>query len=372
MAQTHTAPPDEQDPTELIEAVSAESFDDWYRERQVRQNIEQGTPYFIGPRSPQPATRHSPSRLLKCHRQTYYQQHNAPEETADPNGIFWVGSRIEEDIIVPYLREAVADENEYVTNSLWIDFYVSTDAGEIRLKGETDPVIVTPDYEPILLTEIKTKDSVEHTTEPSRHHLAQLHAYLKGLSEKYDRNITEGVILYVSRKTLDVKSFHVEFDPWFWSEVVVGWAETNTTYRLRDELPPATPEYDWECKFCAFRERCGKGQSRFRDEDPEGLLPRFDEYPREKVVEYLNADGNARLTPTLANLYPDLATQFPVQPWNCPNCGSEFQWSSIESSSMEPLCPACADQDLLIELEVAVQAENTASEHREDEAREVD
>lgn len=368
MAQAHSAPPDHQDPAELLDAMSAADFDCWYREREFRRNIEQGTPYFNGPRKPQPATRHSPSRLLKCHRQTYYQQRNAPEETADPNGIFWVGSRFEEDIIVPFLREAVAGENEYVTNSLWIDFTVATDAGELRIKGETDPVIVTSEYEPILLTEIKTKDSLEHTSEPNRHHRAQVHAYMKGLSEKHDQNVSEAVILYASRKTLDVQPFHVEFDPWFWRQTVLNWAETNTTYRLREELPPADPEYDWECSFCAYRERCGKGDSDHGDLDPIGLLPNFVEYPREKLVEYLRAQEEAKLTPVLAHLHPDLVRQYGVLDWKCRGCGAKFEWDEVEfetSSSSKPLCPSCVQDGRETTLTAPQPSRQAASDNQE-------
>ena len=346
MAQAQSDTPDNPDVTNLIDTVSAETFDRWYREREYRRNIEQGTPFFNGPSQPQPPTRHSPSRLTKCHRQTYYNQYNAPEETADPNGIFWVGSRIEEDIIVPYLRDTVAAEGFYVTNSIWIDFSVATQAGELRIKGETDPVIVSGDYEPILLTEAKSKDSLEYTDEPNRHHRAQVHAYMKGLSERYDQNVTEALILYVSRKTFDLISFRVEFDPFFWRDTVVAWAEANTMYRLNDELPPPTPEQSWECKFCAYKERCGEGDTDNKDLDPTGLLPGFAQYPREKVVAYLQAHDKEKLTPTLAHQYPDLAERFGVYPWQCDECGLTFDWNHVDldpQSNSPPLCPSCLE-----------------------------
>jgi CRISPR/Cas system-associated exonuclease Cas4 (RecB family) len=361
---THFNPTDHRATVDLIETISPEDFNRWYYQREYRRNIEQGTPYFNGPSPPQPATRHSPSRLLKCHRQTYYQQHNAPEETEDPDGIFWIGSRFEEDIILPYLREAVAGEDEYVTNSMWIDFTVSTDTGDLRIKGETDPVIVSHDYEPILLTEIKTKDSVEHTSKPSRHHRAQAHAYMKGLSEKYDRNVSEAVILYASRETLDVKPFDITFDSSFWNRTVLDWAETNTTYRIRGELPPAAPEYDWECDFCSFSERCGTGDSAYADVAERGFLPGVAGYPREKVVEYLEAAEEARLTPTLAGEYPELVSDYEVCSWWCPECSSTFAWDALESESTTPACSVCADEGKLTELVVENPVESRSTDNQ--------
>jgi hypothetical protein len=84
----------------LLDAIDGAGFAEWYREREFARNIREGQPYFNGPgRTPAP-NRHSPSQLLQCHRKALYRQHNAPEEEPDPQGIFWIGSRFEEEIIV--------------------------------------------------------------------------------------------------------------------------------------------------------------------------------------------------------------------------------------------------------------------------------
>ena len=125
----------------LLDTIGSVSFADWYYEREFAKNIREGQPYFNGPgRIPAPE-RHSPSQLLQCHRKTLYRQHNAPEEDTDPQGIFWIGTKFEEEIIVPYLAE-ITSPDEYVYNSIWVDFTCKTSVGEIRIKGETDPVIV--------------------------------------------------------------------------------------------------------------------------------------------------------------------------------------------------------------------------------------
>ncbi|WP_080509763.1 CRISPR-associated protein Cas4 [Haloarcula marismortui] len=336
----------------LRDALSPSHFREWYRERQFRQNIEDGKPYFNGPASVPEPERHSPSRLLKCHRKVFYQQYNAPEETPDPDGIFWFGTKFEEDIAFPFLERAITDSDTYVQNSVWIDFRVETEGDELQIKGETDPLIVDADAVPVLPTEIKTKSSVEHTTSPNRSHRAQLHAYMAGLSEKYDIEMTEGIVMYGSRETMDVEIFHVEFDPKFWEDVVLEWATAHTQYRLADELPPAEPEREWECKFCPFQERCGQGESDYSDVTQYGLLTGYD-YPRLKVVDYLEAHDDDRLTPTLAEKYPDLVDQYGVVPWRCPKCASSFNRgldTSAVGDNSKPLCPNCAEEDHLVEL----------------------
>ena len=339
----------------LRDALSTDRFREWYRERQYRENIENGTPYFNGPASIPEPERHSPSKLLKCHRKVVYQQCNAPEETSDPNGIFWFGTKFEEELAFPFLERAITDSDTYVQNSVWVDFRVETEAGELYIKGETDPLIVDSDAVPVLPTEIKTKSSVEHTTSPSRSHRAQLYAYMVGLSEKYDLDLTDGVILYGSRESLDVKIFHVEFDEEFWEEVVLDWAANHTHYRLENKLPPANPEYEWECKFCAYSERCGKGSTEYQDVGPTGLLPRYSDYPKQKIIEYLEAHEGARLTPVLAQRYPELKTEYDVLGWRCPVCSSTFSQDTVGQKAnfdSVPLCSSCVTDDRLVELRV--------------------
>ena len=328
----------------ILSSVSADAFDEWYQDRQFTENIRNGTPYFNGPSEVKPPDRQSPSSLLQCHRKKFYNELNAPAEEGDPRGIFWIGSRFEEEVALPFLREAVAGTDEYVTNSLWVDFTVQTEAGEVQIRGETDPVIVDPDSKPKVLTEIKSKKSVSDVETPSSHHRAQAHAYMYGLSQEYDRQLTDALIIYGGRTNLNIQPFHVTFDPVFWRQTVLDWAAEHTSYRLRDELPPADPEHDWECTFCSYRERCGKGSSEYEDTGASGFLPGVATYPRSKVTEYLDAHDGAKLTPTLAHQYPELATRYQVLDWHCVACSTAFAWDDPEwdgEPATPPLCPEC-------------------------------
>jgi CRISPR/Cas system-associated exonuclease Cas4 (RecB family) len=339
---------------ESLEAITSERFDEWYQHRTFRQNIRDGKPYFNGPSSVPPPERHSPSSLLQCHRKIQYRQENAPEEQDDAEGILWTGRRVEEDIVLPFLQEVVGTEQIYVRNSMWIDFTAEVINHDIRIKGVTDPVLVDEDSNPLMPTEVKTTSSLEYKDSPNTHHRAQLHAYLAGLSDKSNQDLSEGVLIYVSRETLEMKSFHVEFDPDFWQETVLEWAKTHTEYRLDDELPPASPEQDWECKYCSYRERCGKGDLPHANLGPRGFLPNYDSYPRNKVRIYFAAHDNAKLTPTLAEKYPDLAEEYAVQSWECPNCSTSFEANDITDDLAEanqPLCPQCAASEKLVELQ---------------------
>jgi CRISPR/Cas system-associated exonuclease Cas4 (RecB family) len=349
---------------ELCRSISGERFDDWYQERQHRRNIENGTPYFNGSDYVPDPRRHSPSKLLQCHRKIAYRQCNAPSEKSDPDGIFWFGTRFEEDIAFPFLERAVTGPDTYVCNTMWIEHTVETEIGELFLKGATDPVIVDKDANPILPTEIKTKSSVNSLTSPNRHHKAQLHAYMVALSAEYDLHLSKGILIYGSRESLDIKTFSVEFDPSFWEDVVLQWAEEHTEYRVNGDLPPRDPEYNWECDFCDYRERCGKGDVNYRDIGDSGLLPGYADYPRESIEEYLLSRDGAQLTPTLAYEHPDLAAEYTVIDWTCPACSSAYSWNEPKLQSAhntQPLCPNCATDDQLIELIVPTPEQESLS-----------
>ncbi|MFC7194557.1 hypothetical protein ACFQL4_07640 [Halosimplex aquaticum] len=157
----------------VVDRISNSEFNEWYAEQQFETNILDGKAYFNGPSPPKDPERHTPSKLLQCHRKATYARQNAPREDTPPEGLFWIGSEFEEDIIVPFLQDIAPDEL-YVQNSLWIDTTITAGESDVQLRGSTDPAIVTEDAEPVFLTEIKTTTSLDHLSEPKQHHKAQL------------------------------------------------------------------------------------------------------------------------------------------------------------------------------------------------------
>jgi CRISPR/Cas system-associated exonuclease Cas4 (RecB family) len=333
---------------QVKEAVSNRSFNEWYQERQFEENILDGKPYFNGPSPPPDPERHSPSQLTQCHRKISYRKDNAPQEGASPDGLFWLGTQFEERIAVPYLQAVATTDETYVRNSIWIDVNIDVGDETLRLKGTTDPVITDADGDPLLVTEIKSTSSLDHLSSPKPHHKAQLHAYLYGLTREYDYVIHDGLVLYGSRKTMDVKAFHVPFDESFWRDTVVEWMRNQTEYREAESLPPADPSFGWECNFCSYRNRCGQADTPYKDYGPVGLLPVFTEYREAQLVEYLDAyaDAEAKLTPALANEFTELASEYGSYDWRCTSCGSSFAWDAVNGDDSEgpPVCPVCIEQ----------------------------
>ncbi|WP_336037700.1 CRISPR-associated protein Cas4 [Halobacterium yunchengense] len=338
---------------EIHDRITNRAFNEWYNEQQFQSNILEGKEYFNGPSPPKDPDHHTPSKLLQCHRKASYARQNAPREGTVPEGLFWFGTEFEEQVIVPFLQ-SITTPSTYVTNSVWIDTETVHDGTPLRVRGTTDPAIVTADADPLLVTEIKTTTSLDHLSAPKPHHRAQLHAYLHALNDKYDHEVTTGLVVYGSRETLNIKAFRVDFDPSFWDDVVT-WMADQTAYEQASELPPASPERDWECNYCAFKHRCGQADTPFSDIGTDGLLPVFDGYDRDNLQEYLDAheDRDARLTPTLAHCFPDLAAEYGAYDWSCSKCETSYGWGDVEwdgDTDALPFCPACADAGALVTL----------------------
>jgi CRISPR/Cas system-associated exonuclease Cas4 (RecB family) len=326
----------------VVDRLLNGDFEAWVRERRRADNLRDGRPQFNGPRpAPEPG-QHSPSKLLQCHRKTVYQQRNAPAEERQPYGYYFFGSRVEEELLVEFLEDTVGDE-AYVTEAMWIDFAAEADEGDLRFRGQTDPVVVDGEGAPLVPTEVKTSTAVANRDAPSDRHVAQVHAYLRGLSEERGERLTDAVLLYVDRETLELKTFHVEFDAGFWRDRVLDWAATHARYRDDGELPPAVPHAQWECDYCPFRRRCGRADdTEYRDTGPVGFLPLL-EYPRGQVEQHVEAH-DVRLTPLLARQFEELAAEWGAYDWHCPACGAshardEVDWNG--NPEQPPLCPSC-------------------------------
>jgi CRISPR/Cas system-associated exonuclease Cas4 (RecB family) len=349
---------------QLVEGVSGGCFHEWFNERKTEENVLAGQAYFNAPSPSKEPERHSPSQLKQCPRKTSYRRQNAPKEGETPQGIFWVGEQIEEELVVPFLLDAVAVEGTYVTNSIWIDSTIQTGGFELQLRGVTDPAITTETGEPLVVFEVKSTTSVEYLDGPRAHHRAQLHAYLYALNEEHEDRGIPGVVLYVDRESLQAKVFHESFDAEFWEDIV-AWMRELAEYEIAEQLPPAAPEHEWECEYCDYRERCGNGGEAFKDVGHTGLLPLFDGYSESRLQEYLEAHPGAKLTPTLAHEHPGLAERYGVYNWSCPSCLTRFAWDEPDwhgDTDDPPWCPVCVSDETLVALSGPDPAEQTGSE----------
>lgn len=355
--------------SDIVGAINPDEFESWNRERQYSENIKNGKPYYNSPGYISPEKKHSPSKLLQCHRKLFYDNQNTPSESGMPTGVFFFGNKFEDEMALPFLEDTANDlhSNNYIRQDMYINYEVEVDDVELLIKGETDPVIADTEGAPLVVTEIKTTGYIDNKkgedATPSRRHKAQLHAYMAGLDKQYDREIEKGIIVYAERDSLEMVVFEIDFDEDFWEKTVLDWATDQTEFRLDDELPPADPEEpSWECKYCDYRERCGQNNdNEWEDTGINGFVPLV-EYPDTEVVDYIDseADNNAKLTPTLAYQHPDLTDDYDVFDWECDHCDSSFDWNHFDwdgDNMNPPTCPDCADEHGNLPLRGPVPAE---------------
>lgn len=330
------------DPSTIRNALDAADFEQWYRHREERHNARGGNFSRNRPSNPPEPPHHAPHTLLSCHRKQRYREENAPAETRRPAGLFWLGSRIEEDVVLPFLEDT-APEGVYVGNDVWIDAPVQTDVGELRVRGLTDPLFATREGTPLYPTEVKTKRELSSAGEPAAHHRAQLHAYLHGLAETTERDLDGGLLVYVSRTELTVRTHRVTFDEGFWSDRVVAWMVEQTRYRRAAGIPPADPEHEWECGTCEFRVRCGRTDHPTSNAGFDGFVPDH-HYPRERVRDALDAESGLKLTPTIALRFPPLADERAVADWVCEACGERYRFAEASPNDDGlPTCQTCRE-----------------------------
>jgi len=338
--------------------LTGEKFREWRREQQFRENLRDGNPEYNNGGYESSELRHSPHTLLQCRRKQWYRENTAPQETESPDGIFSIGSWIEESIIEPWIAGLAQENGGFVANSLWLSSTICTEVGELTLEGSSDPAIVNSDGIPRAITEVKSKQSLSNLSSPSTHHKAQLHAYLHNAREKYDlADYPQGYLIYVGRKRLDVQVFSVDFVAEFFEDVVLDWCKRMSYCRIEGMLPAADPEQSWECKLCEYRGRCGNYDGGERDlpwEDcsVDGLLPLFS-YPKGSVIDYMRAHPDDQITPTVATEHPGLAEVYEVADWQCSRCNNCFKWDSVQwegNVDDPPICPDCIDDSYRIDL----------------------
>lgn len=165
---TTPTPEDTSISTTVRDRLSNQAFAEWYQEQQIEENILNGQAYFNGPSPPKDPERHSPSKLLQCHRKAMYDRRNAPNEGTPPEGLFWIGSEFEEQVIVPFLQDEVTTDNTYVQNSVWIDTELTIDDATVRVRVQL--TLSSSLRMPTRYSSRKSRPRKTPTTCPARNH----------------------------------------------------------------------------------------------------------------------------------------------------------------------------------------------------------
>lgn len=385
--------------TPVRETLSERRFQDWHLKQEQKRNKREGYDDTRNDPTHMPdETDHSPSNILNCHRMSYYDAYNAPREDTLPYGIFKFGHDFEA-YVESYLETQLSDTELTVDNVIEIDYEYEG----LSIAGTTDPVIFDSTGTPVALFEVKATKNTHYVRNGGvkERHLAQAHAYAKGLVEKFDLESPPPIFfVYGGREDLDVAFFEESFDTEFWSDTIVPWMHEDTSLRSQNELPPGVdPDgpKSFMCGYCDYAERCGNYNPSSESPDGDTYVENVDEYwwddtiatdfqntvsdfpafgfvplkqyPEDVVVSHLASYPDVKLTPTVANQFPEFVvgndTEVPsrvkdvygvapereVTDWVCEKCMNSFAFEQFDwdgDFDELPSCPDCSSDDAVL------------------------
>ena len=123
-----------------------------------------------------------------------------------------------------------------------------------RIVGSFDDMIMLKNKKDIIF-EIKSVRSLSRIKEPLSYHVMQINFYMKML------NITDGYIIYIDRRNLQHKMFHIVVSDELFNKLLERAKKLHEHIKNR-KIPPAEARLNknelWQCQLCPFAERCDK------------------------------------------------------------------------------------------------------------------
>ena len=189
----------------------------------------------------------------KCGRAIFFKFKNAPREKMEAKilRMFDRGDYIQMQILNSLFSLGIVRASE-----------VKIPPQEL-VSGRAD-AIVTLNNE-LYVVDFKSMNSMifRGLTQPKEENVNQIQLYLHFFK------IPKGILLYVSKDTLELKEFVVEYDAARSKHLLEDLSKLNTKVAV-NIVPKRIPEYpeNWQCKYCQFREICkmaGEGEIKWED-----------------------------------------------------------------------------------------------------------
>lgn len=356
----HTNTQTPEDLTNKLTAEGTESFNEYWR-----NNTETITATDIETATKRPFGEFAGNELGQCQRRWMYEWTGAPVEEKLPYGIFETNTRIRERVIVDWLSDTVdagtvtepeeitvsisPTENTPATSETEQTATIPEPSGDRTTNGDS-PYTVTVQSGPLIRNEsddvtiatlVKTTGNIERTTGIKYRHLLELNTLLHGLG------IENGLVIYVDRHTLvNPRIYSTTYS----SEAIDDvreWTTETAQFVVDEKLPPAEPPENWMCSYCPYEKRCGVNDSKYGGLSTVGFVAGLNAYSRQTIESHLETHPDAKLTPTLAIDYPDLADTHDVDNWYCLECEQSYEHTDSEfetfnyPNTMTPECPEC-------------------------------
>ncbi|MGC8848686.1 MAG: CRISPR-associated protein Cas4 [Conexivisphaera sp.] len=199
-----------------------------------------------------------PSGLWRCMRRQFFDalRDRALDEAGRPpvdelNGFMALGTLIHDDI-AEVLAEWAGEHGAEVESEVPLRIVVRPDPPLVFSAHADDIVLMRRDGSRTIL-ELKTVNTIPEA--PRRAHVAQLNVYLHAFPG------AEGALLYISRRTFEMRQFEVRRDPELYAATVERAARLDEAIRNLTAPPPEAAgstddELAWECSTCPYLGIC--------------------------------------------------------------------------------------------------------------------
>jgi CRISPR/Cas system-associated exonuclease Cas4 (RecB family) len=193
--------------------------------------------------------RYWPSSVGMCLRKAWYSYKQPKETPVETLRIFEAGNLVH-DFVAEVLRSEKTPGIELLKSEL--PFELEEDG--FVISGRVDDVILVKAEGKTYLVEVKSTKSLAYQKKPTDSHAMQLQLYM------HATGITNGVVLYVEKNTLQAKEFDVPYDEAAAQAAIDRFRALHKAL-TEDELPAPEAKrvkaMKWMCGYCDWAEECG-------------------------------------------------------------------------------------------------------------------
>lgn len=207
--------------------------------------------YLAREYKPKSIGRYYPSEIAGCMRKTYFSYKNPKPIDTKLNRIFEAGNMLHEFVTEVIRSEKNNKEIQLIKSELPVEIKEK----EFIISGRIDNLVLVKICEnnecKQVLVEVKSAKFLpkEHRKE----HETQLQLYMKALGVK------EGIILYIQKDNLQVKSFDIKFSKKEADRIIERFQELHKSL-VSGKIPEAEAKLDeeksWMCEYCQYKGEC--------------------------------------------------------------------------------------------------------------------
>ena len=202
--------------------------------------------YLVREYKPKEMGRYYPSEIASCMRKTWF-SYKIPKKTdAKLLRIFESGNMLHE-----FITETIKSEKNDNVELIKSELPIKIEEKDFVVSGRIDNLVLVKIDNKLALIEVKSAKFLpkEHRKE----HEAQLQLYMKALGVK------EGIILYIQKDNLEVKSFDIEYNKNKADKIMKRFEELHKSL-VQNKIPSPEAKLDsdlsWMCEYCNYREEC--------------------------------------------------------------------------------------------------------------------